>query len=72
MSKVNVSPMFAVVFASVLLLTLLLGGLAFWLAGQGNLSDQQIALFNTCNAAWYMGVASIFGLLGGKAVNLIK
>lgn len=72
MTKLTITPAFILVFAAVLFLTLLSGGLSFWLAAQTNLSDQQLTLFDRCTDICLTGFGSIFGLLSAKATDLLS
>lgn len=53
----------------VVVLTLLAGGLALWLAALAPLSPPQDRIFESAIATWQMGVGAIFGLLGSKAAG---
>ncbi len=68
-TKITISK-FQQVFSSVLLLTLISGGISLWLAGKENPSEQQKPIFETTTMTWNMGVGVIFGLLEGKATAL--
>jgi hypothetical protein len=70
--KGKITSAFQMVFATVILLTLLSGGSSVWLSCQKKLSPEQIRVFETCNTTWNMGIGAIFGLLGSKATNLFN
>lgn len=72
MTKLTVTPAFILVFAAALFLTLLSGGLSFWLAAQTGLSDQQLTLFDRCTKGCEAGIRSIFWLLSAKATDLLS
>ncbi|MCC3434986.1 MAG: hypothetical protein JGK30_04530 [Microcoleus sp. PH2017_40_RAT_O_B] len=71
MIRKNTSPQppspFEKVFAIVVCITLLSGGVSLSLSMEDRLSPQQIRIFETCKDTWNMGVGAIFGLLGSKA-----
>jgi hypothetical protein len=71
MSDRKITSTFKLVFCTVVGLTVLSGGMALKLASQEELSPQQTRVFETCSATWQMGVGAIFGLLGGKATELL-
>ena len=45
--------------------------ISVWLAGQKTLSPQQIRVFENTTNTWQTGIGVIFGLLGGKAADLL-
>jgi len=71
MTPKNTSPKslfpFEYVFATVVCITLLSGGVSLSLSMEDQLSPQQIRIFETCKDTWNMGIGAIFGLLGSKA-----
>jgi hypothetical protein len=70
MKPVKLSPVFRLVFFTVLALTVASGTTSVWLAGQKNLSPHQIRVFENTANTWQTGIGVIFGLLGGKAADL--
>jgi hypothetical protein len=66
--QIVVSPVFKLVFLTVVALTILSGAIAVVVAfvGKGEQPNQQ-ALFESMNTAWKLGLGAIFCLLGGKA-----
>jgi hypothetical protein len=60
------SPLFRLVFLSVLLLTCSSGLVAVCLAVSHDPSPNQQALFEAMTTTWKMGLGAIIGLLGGK------
>jgi hypothetical protein len=71
-SSFSVTPVFRLVFSTVVGITLLCGGVSCWLASSKELTSQQNRVFETSSATWQMGVGAIFGLLGGKATDLFE
>jgi hypothetical protein len=71
MKPVKLSPVFRLVFFTVLALTAVSGATSVWLAGQKTLSPQQIRVFENTSNTWQTGIGVIFGLLGGKAADLL-
>ncbi|MBF2050020.1 hypothetical protein [Leptolyngbya sp. 7M] len=71
-SNFNLNLAFLLVFFTTTSFTLLSGGCSIWLATNGNLSQPQTRVFETCNATWNMGIGAIFGLLGSKATDLLQ
>lgn len=71
-SNFDLNLAFLLVFFTTTSLTLLSGFCSIWLATSGNLSPQQVRVFETCNTTWNMGIGAIFGLLGSKATDLLK
>jgi hypothetical protein len=71
MNKMSVTLAFQQVFSTVLFLTLLSGGVSFWMASQSNLSPHQNRIFENAVTSWQIGMGAIVGLLGGKATNLL-
>lgn len=73
MIRKNTSPQppspFEYVFATVVCITLLSGGMSFWISTEDQLSPQRERIFENCNRTWNMGVGAIFGILGTKAVQ---
>lgn len=65
--QIVVSPVFKLVFLTVVALTVLSGATAVLMAfvGDGVKPNQQ-AVFESMNTAWKLGLGAIFGLLGGK------
>ena len=60
---------FYLVLGVVVVLTLLAGGVALWLAVLAPLAPPQDRIFESAIATWQMGVGAIFGLLGSKAAE---
>ncbi len=58
---------FEKVFATVVCITLLSGGVSLLLSTEDQLSPQQASIFETSKDTWNMGIGAIFGLLGSKA-----
>ncbi|MEM6448647.1 MAG: hypothetical protein AAF704_19075 [Cyanobacteria bacterium P01_D01_bin.123] len=58
---------FKYVFATVLGLTILSGGMAFYLAGQSPLTESQDRIFDSAIAMWTMGTAALISPLGSYA-----
>jgi hypothetical protein len=56
-----------ILFGTVLCITGIAAIGSFWLANQPALSDAQRELLIYSNDTWKLGVASIFGFIGGKA-----
>lgn len=67
---VNLTREFQQVFFTTVSLTLLSGVTSLWLSFQAPLSPQQTRVFESCSAAWQMGIGAVFGLLGSKATHL--
>lgn len=67
-ASVTITPVFKLVFLSVLLLTLLCLGISVYISLQGvtqaaqNLNEKLLAVFN-------LGCGAIIGLLGGKSLT---
>jgi hypothetical protein len=72
MTTCKITPVFKLVFFTVLGLTLLSGATSLCLATQSSLSAQQNRIFESCSTTWQMGVGAIFGLLGSKATDLLQ
>lgn len=72
MKTTTVSPAFKLVFSTVLSLTMLSGGTSLWLASEPKLSEYQVRVLENSTATWQTGVSAIFGLLGGKATDLLE
>jgi hypothetical protein len=62
---------FQQVFFTTVFLTILSGGGSFWLSQNPKLTPNQTRIFETLNTTWNMGIGAIFGLLGGKATDLL-
>jgi hypothetical protein len=71
MRKQNISPAFLLVFSTVIFLTLGSGSTSLWLSSQPKLSEYQVRSLENFTATWQTGVGAIFGLLGGKATELL-
>ena len=62
------SPIFKLIFLTVLGLTLISLVVALYLASKGSITEYQADLFTTCSTTWKMGFGAIVGLIGGKVV----
>ncbi|MBD2776668.1 hypothetical protein [Iningainema tapete] len=71
MTNTKITPAFAVVFSTVLGLTLVSGATSLWLSCQDGLSIEQKRLFESSSTTWQMGTGAIFGLLGAKAADIL-
>ena len=60
---------FKQILTTVVLLTLLSGGVSIWLTTKTPLLPQESRVFEICNTTWNMGILAIFGLLGGKTTD---
>ncbi len=73
LTRKNTSPEspspFEYVFATVVCITFLSGGMSFWISTEVQLSPQRERIFENCNRTWNMGVGAIFGILGSKVVQ---
>ncbi|EKU96565.1 hypothetical protein Lepto7375DRAFT_0029 [Leptolyngbya sp. PCC 7375] len=72
MAKPSISNEFQQVFFTVVILTLTSGATLIFFAQEKDPSPYQNRVFETCAATWQMGVGAIFGLLGGKAADLLQ
>jgi hypothetical protein len=68
---VKVTSIFKLVFGTVVSLTLISGVTALRLASQEHLSVQQKQIIEHCEETWQTGIGAVFGLLGGRAVELL-
>jgi hypothetical protein len=66
--QVRFTPVFRLVFFSVLALTVLSLLVSVYLAGVSEPTEQANRLFVTCTTSWQMGFGAIVGLIGGKAL----
>jgi hypothetical protein len=71
-NNTSVTTAFQQVFFTVVCFTLLSGGASCWMASQKGLTHEQSRIFEICNTTWSMGVGAIFGLLGGKALEILN
>jgi hypothetical protein len=71
MRKQHISPAFLLVFSTVVSLTLVSGSTSLWLSSQPQLSEYQVRTLENFTATWQTGIGAIFGLLGGKAAELL-
>lgn len=73
MARKNIPPQppspFEYVFATVVCITFLSGGMSFWISTEVQLSPQRERIFENCNRTWNMGVGAIFGILSSKVVQ---
>ena len=72
MRKSKSKRLFQQIFFTVLMLTLLSGGISFWLASTPELSPNQNRIFEISTNTWQAGINSIFGLLGFKALEALQ
>ncbi|MGF1514181.1 MAG: hypothetical protein ACFB5Z_10870 [Elainellaceae cyanobacterium] len=63
------SSQFRLIFGSVLCLTLATGGVSLHLAADDGLNPHQERVFETSTTVCHVGMLTIFGLLGSKAVE---
>ena len=69
-NSVTISPIFKLAFLSALALTvvsLLVVTTIAVFSSDGELTEYQKQLFETCSTTWKMGFGAILGLIGGKA-----
>lgn len=71
MAGTKITSTFAVVFSAVLGLTLVSGATSLWLSFQNYLSPEQKRIFESSSITWQTGTGAIFGLLGGKAADIL-
>lgn len=62
------TPVFKLVFVSVVGLTLIAMGINVGLVVLGATSDSAMSLADTCSTTWKTGSGAIIGLLGGRAL----
>lgn len=65
---VTLSPVFKLIFCSVLGITVLSMALGCSLVALGVQTVEGKALFDLCVTTWKLGFGAIIGLLGGKAI----
>lgn len=69
MHKSTKHSQFRLIFGSILSLTFLTGGASLYLASHDDLNPHQVRVFETSTTACQVGMLTIFGLLGGKAIE---
>ncbi len=65
----QLTPAFLLVFATVVLLTLVSLGVSVYLALRPDPSEEVKRLIETCSTTWKLGFGAIVGLIGGKALS---
>jgi hypothetical protein len=63
----EITPLFALIFGTVLLLTLISMGIMVWFVFEAPSSAMAKDVAATCSHTWKTGAGAIFGLLMGKA-----
>ena len=67
-ASLSLTPLFNLVFLSVLGLTVLSLIVSLYLVTRDNPSEDMRRLAETCSTTWKMGFGAVVGLIGGKAL----
>ena len=65
-SEAKKSNQFYVALVAAVSITLIAGGLSFWLSSQEKLNEHLLELLFRLNDAWHIGLVAIFGLFSSK------
>jgi len=68
-ASLSLTPLFKLVFISVLGLTILSLIVSFYLVTRDNPSEDMKRLAETCSTTWKMGFGAVVGLIGGKGLQ---
>lgn len=69
MQNSKISETFKIVFGTVTGITILSGLVGVGMAGQRDLTPQQVRVFEAAQLTWQTGTGALLGLLGGKTVQ---